>query len=128
MRYALVLHTPVFILVFGIEYALLSQIHSFCPNFAICILVDPIALKFWFSYSFCGEIFGFLPLSSTYFPFLNLGLNLSWGRCSPPHPYSPPPPPPPRGSIPAALYSDCLQFTAIVCSLQRLSAVYRDFL
>ena len=47
--------TPIYILVFGIGYALFSQIHRFCPNFTIYILVDPVLLKLLAA----GATFGF---------------------------------------------------------------------
>ena len=63
-----------YILVFGIGYALFFQMHRFCPNFTIYILVDPVSLKllaagakFWVLNSFYGENFGFLLITRLIF-------------------------------------------------------------
>ena len=78
-----------YILVFGIGYVLFFEMHRLCPNFAIYKLVDPVLLKllsagsnFAFLQSYCGNIFGFLPHYSVYFPHPStrqLGLEPQWG-------------------------------------------------
>ena len=79
LRCTLSWHSPIYILVFGIGYALFSQIHRFCSQFCyIYIYINVswfVSLKllatganFWVWYPFCGEAFGFLPFSSAYFP------------------------------------------------------------